>query len=107
MDKKYHKEVAETIAKQMGGTGRLVAMIGANSFAFDGPSLQFRFKAGRKFNFCRVDYNEGLDLYNVKISRVTCGKLGFRETNVKMAEDMYCDQLVGFFEQTTGLYLSI
>ena len=101
-------EIATTIANQMGGTRRLSMMAGAKNFAADGPALQFKFGAQRRFNFCKVTLRSD-DTYTMEISKVSfVRKEGVHKfTNVKTFDGVYCDQLVEIFERTTGLYLSL
>lgn len=91
----------ETI-QQLGGFGRLKAMVGAYNFAKDENSVSFRFKGSRKANHVSIELNSS-DLYNVRIGKV--GKLDYKI--VDETKDAYSDMLVSLFENTTGLYLSL
>lgn len=106
--------VANTIIAQMGGGGRLKAMIGAHSFlALDAAcgGLQFDFKAGQIANRVRIELN-GLDLYDILILKITkrggrfTGK-GLNARTVGQLDNAYSDMLKEFFEKTTGLYLTL
>ena len=109
MDREYLSNMANTVLNQMGGVNRLVCMVGASNFVFgktdyDGnkePMVYFRFKMNRKMNVCKVIYNSGMDLYVMQFLK--CGKNGCKIVNE--FENVYCDQLVELFEETTGLYL--
>ena len=64
------KEIATTIYKQIGG-GRAKVMIGmyAQGYSTDddgNPYLSFRFKAGRKANYCKITLTP-LDTYDMTI----------------------------------------
>ena len=97
--------VAETILKQMGGSGRLRAMIGAHSFATNGNDLSFVFpnRQRSKGNSCKINYNVGKDLYDVDFYNVSVK--GAKK--VAHYDDLYWDQLIDVFERQTGLYLKL
>lgn len=101
--KEQRQEVAQTIAQQLGGLGRLKAFLGASQFVALENGLQFKFKGSRKFNTCRVILDPS-DTYTVEFGQYRPSKLDY----VKKEEfdGIYCDQLVELFESTTGLYLS-
>jgi len=109
MSKQEHLQVASTIAQQMGGTGRLKAMVGAHNLVFlsdtrDG-GLAFDFKGSRKANKIRVELDRGADLYNVKLY-----KYNHRTGEIKTVyegEGIYFDMLIDIFEMHTGLYLTL
>lgn len=105
--KEYNRQIAQTIANQLGGIGRLKAMIGAKNFAFDGPSFQFKFAAGRTHNFCKIKLNEKHDLYEMEICKVIMRNYHPCKSNVVSLQMIYCDQLVELFERVTGLYLTL
>jgi hypothetical protein len=101
------KQVADTIAKQMGGYGRLKAMLGARDFLYDKnpPSFQFKFpnKAKGKPNFVKIIYDVGQDLYDIEFGRIR----GTSYKKIKTYSSIYANQLKKLFEKTTGLYLSL
>ncbi len=105
------KQVAETILSQMGGYNRLSAMIGAKHLfqVEEGGKcgLSFRFGGSKVHNYCRVLLN-GNDLYDVHISRVVKARGEFRYEYKNVAEytDIFADQLMDLFEETTNLYLT-
>ena len=97
--------VAETILQQMGGSRRLKVMIGASNFGGTEDSLQFDFKGSRKYNKCRITLDFGMDLYKLELFQfrrksMTCPLL-------YECEGLYFDQLIGTFEEETGLHLSL
>ena len=97
--------VAETLA-QMGGGGRLRAMIGAKHFVHhaDG-TLAFKFmKARQGANYVEITLTPK-DLYTMRIGRIRRGGIGFEE--IVVAEDLFFDQLIPTFENATGLYLTL
>jgi len=87
---------------QMGGQGKLRAMVGAEFYTNGTQKLTIRFKGSRKYNTLEITLNF-MDLYNMRFGQV--GKNGFKEK--KVIEDVYNDMLKPIFEQTTGLYLSL
>lgn len=109
MTKTYEQEIAETIIAQMGGASRLHIMVGADSFTsgrieydgFEQPYVQFKFKMNRKMNYCRVIYEEGKDTYVMQFWKLR--KLEFKL--VQEYTNVYCDDLIQMFEETTGLHL--
>ena len=98
-------ELAGTILNQMGGTSKLGAMIGANTFLALDNGVQFSFKGSREFNKCVVTLNESMDLYTFQL-----WKFNSRTYDMVMKyelEGCYCDMLKPVFERETGLYLSL
>jgi len=97
------KQRAETIIQQMGGSGKLRAMVGATQFAFDDSGVRFSFKGCRKANKCVVELT-AMDTYNLKFYRYSPTKGTCDEKQAY--EGVYCDQLIELFEGYTGLYLT-
>lgn len=96
-------EIYETIIKQLGGTSRLVAMLGANNFLYSAKEnnwVSFRFKGSKLFNHVKITLNS-MDTYDVKFKKVW----GMKITREKTFSNVYNDQLIPLFEQTTKLYL--
>lgn len=96
--------VAEEIARQLGGTGRLRAMIGAENFVGDTNLLQFRWKAKARnaANSIRIVLDPS-DTYTVTFYSV-------RGTSVKEKgsySGIYADDLRGLFERETGLRIAL
>jgi len=91
-------EMRNEIVRQMGGFGKLRAMVGATIMRLDN-GVSIKFKGSRKTNCVEILYNEGTDSYDVTFYK------GFNV--VEQMEDIYCDQLKPVFERTTGLYLSL
>jgi hypothetical protein len=99
-------EVANTIMRQLGGYGRLKAMVGIRDpVALEGlGGLGFKFpnKAAGRPNYVGIRLN-GLDTYDVKFKRLH----GFNVKTTAEYENIYWDQLKGLFEKETGLYLTL
>lgn len=97
-------EIAEIILQQLGGSRRLTAMIGAKYFSAIKNGLSFRFSARAKngTNYVKIVLNSK-DLYDVEFGSI-------RGSSFKVKNefnDIYADQLIEIFEDTTGLYLSL
>lgn len=102
----YTKEdklaIAQKIVKQLGGLGKIRAMVNGRDFLALDAGVQFTFSGKRGMNKCVVKLN-GMDTYDVEFWYVNARK----GTCVQKAEynDVYADMLVDIFESTTGLYL--
>lgn len=96
--------VANTILAQLGGSGRLSAMIGAHNFGGTNDSLQLKFRARAKnaSNTVKVRL-EADDTYTVEFW--ACRGVSARKVSEK--SDVYADNLRAVFEHETGLYLSL
>ena len=94
-----NKQIAETIIRQMGGPGKLKAMVNARNFACNEKGdLTFKFSGSRKYNLVKVELTP-LDDYTIKFYKNT--------TEKKIIEGIYNDQLKEIFEEETGLRLSL
>ena len=95
--------VAQNIAQQLGGTGRISAMIGGHTFTAGAYNLTFKFKSRAKngANCCRVTLGAS-DTYRVEF-------ISIRGVSVRSKgdfSDVYAEDLKKLFERETGLYLS-
>lgn len=99
-----NEKIAGTIMGQMGGAGRIAAMLGTKAFMVIDNGLQFDFKGSRTVNRCRVvlmpDDTYKMEFLQFRRSSLTC-------PSICEFSDVYCDQLVEIFESTTGLFLSL
>ena len=97
-------EIADTTLEQIGGYGKLRAMVGASNFHHDDDgALTFHFKGSRKANRVRVELHPS-DTYVVTFFKWSPTKMTAKET--EQFYGVYNDQLATTFEQYTGLYLS-
>jgi len=97
-------EIARTIIAQMGGQGRLKAMIGATNFVSTNKGVMFSFKGSKIAN--KVDISlTPLDLYDVKFYKINMKNLEKSIIPVDEIEGVYNDMLIEIFEKTTKLYL--
>ncbi len=98
---KVDTTIADTILVQMGGKSRLVSFIGAKIMKSE-LSVMMSFMEGRDgINACQVKYDEGQDLYSMTFYKLWGTKLGI----INEYDQVFCDQLVELFEDTTGLVL--
>ena len=95
-------EIANTILKQMGGTGRLNAMTGAKDFVAIDNGVQFKTGRNSKSINTIVIRLNGRDLYDVEFGRVR--KYEYKVVN--KYDDVYNDMLKDLFEENTGMYLT-
>jgi hypothetical protein len=107
MEKPRHVEVAEEIARQLGGANKLRMAIGARDIFADTAgrgALRFKFPGagGRKPNFCKITLEDS-DTYTVYTCRIRAGKVLDEQTET----DIYAEDLVTIIEKMTGLYFSI
>lgn len=97
-------EVADTIAAQMGGIGRIRMMLGAKKIvALDnGLAIQWPNKERSKGNYVEITLRPD-DTYNMEFFNVT----GAKKKSVKKYDMIYADQLTGLFRDWTGWALRL
>jgi len=101
MDK--DQKIAQTILGQLStGTRRLYAMIGAKHFSAIENGLAFQFKGCRQFNGVNIILQSD-DTYSVRLVKI--GKL--KVVRDETTPNIYAESLVEFFEEKTGLRLSL
>lgn len=96
------KEQAQIALDQMGGQGKLKAMIGMSNVVYGDHGVSFKFKMSQKYNYCSIQLT-AMDEYEMTLSKA----LGVDQKNIKEINGLYCDQLKSVFEAETGLYLSL
>ena len=96
---------AQTVINQLGGAGRLKAMIGAKNFVQSQTDnwVQFQFMSGAKNKANRLRITLRNDLYDIDFFVVRKGE---KKTKQEFT-GIYNDQLVSIFEDSTSLYLSL
>ena len=105
------QNIAETTLNQLGGVGKLTAMIGAENFRFsedpNGESVElgFSFKGCKAANTCTILYDAANDYYSVDLLKFS--KKTFQYQNVFSTWGVEGSQLIELFENKTGLYLSL
>ena len=92
--------IANTIISQMGGFGTLKLFVNGRNYMADDNSVMFKFSGSRKFNFCKIVYNYGMDEYEMHFI-----KIWGENKKVEVVNGVFCDTLVDTFEEKTGLYL--
>lgn len=95
----------EIIIKQLGGAGKLKAMIGARNFLLLPKGVAFRWPAKQrsKGNYVEITLRPD-DTYDVEFS--TLGKLGKKQVR-KTYSNVYADALGKVFTSQTGLRLRL
>lgn len=98
------KIIAQTIFKQLGGQGRLKAMIAAKDFSYDSKdgSIGFKFKKSQGINYIKIRLN-GNDLYDIEYGNI----VKFNYKVVDTETDIYNDNLKHTIEQKIKQYLSL
>ena len=99
-----NQEVAKTIIAQMGGFGKLKAMVGANNIVSIDKGVMFSFKGSKVANKVVIDLTP-MDLYDVKFYKINMKNIDTSMIPVDVIEGAYFDMLISIFEKTTGLYL--
>ena len=96
-------QIAKTIAEQMGGPGRINAMIGGQLMAINkGLGIKFPSRKRSKGNYVEITLRSD-DTYDMEFFNVSVAG----RKPVKKYRSIYNDQLVPIFEKQTGLYLRI
>jgi hypothetical protein len=104
-DQQRAKEISDTIIHQMGGIGRLKAMLGAKNFSYSRNGYTtFQFAMCKKASHCRITYLEGKDLYMMEFIKVS---RNYESKTVETFDDLYADQLIPIFKRFTGLDMSL
>jgi len=113
-----NKRIAMTIINQMGGAGKLKAMLGVKQFLVIDEGVVFQFKMNSKMNKCEIKLN-GMDLYDMKFYKyhnITGNEKTIEAMDKKIAKSqivveaidgLYNDMLKSVFESTTGLRVSL
>jgi len=101
--------VGKIILDQMGGAGRVSAMLGLNGKQYsitstlhgDGIRIRFPQRNPSKGNVVDIVYNKGQDLYDVTFYKLS----GVSMNKIREESGVYSDMLKDMFERQTGLYL--
>jgi len=103
MKPEQNMQVATTILNQLGGTQRLVTMIGARDILVGPYTLQFKFMTVNGINCTRITLDTNTDTYDIKWFHVR----GTKVKDMGNIYGIYADQLRDYFSITTGLALSL
>lgn len=99
-----NKQIAETILSQMGGHKLLALMINAKKFLFEKKNLTFRFFRSEKNKANYVDIQlMPSDTYKLDFWSIHGSKCKIVET----IEDVYADDLMKIFSDSTGHTLAV
>lgn len=98
------QEIANIIIQQMGGYGKLKAMIGASNYLVADNGISFQFKGCRKAKKCIVRLLPD-DTYEMRIGKMNMKTFDWEE--LYNQSGLYWDILKPEFERVTGLYLSL
>ena len=99
--------VAKTILQQLGGAGKVYAMLGKKTQMVSYPnalSIKFANRKPSKGNYVKITLHPN-DTYDVDFSSVTKGGLNVKK--VKRYSGVMFDQLIPIFEKQTGLRLRL
>ena len=98
--KRWAGEISKTILQQLGGWGRLRAMLGVKQALDHGNGVSFRFPNRRGPNHVKILLN-GSDTYDVEFGRIR----GLNFKVIKEYKGIYADGLADLFVDQTGLHL--
>lgn len=97
------EDVSDVIAQQMGGAGRIKAMLGGSVMAISkGLAIKWPSKERSKGNYAEVTLRPD-DTYDMEFFNVS----GAKKKSVKKYEMIYADGLISTFEKQTGMYLKL
>jgi hypothetical protein len=98
-------QIAKTILQQLGGAGRLKAMLGAKNFIDHGNGLSFQFPNPKRNrgNYFKVTLDKGSDTYILEIGK----RVKYDYKKLKEWKGIHADQMKPIFEKFTGLRLSL
>jgi len=101
----HEAKVGEIILKQMGGGGRIMAMLGARKFLMlpKGVAIGWPSRHRSKGNYVEITLRPD-DTYTMIFFNVSPK---FGKKKVKSYDGIYADQLVPVFEKQTGYYLRL
>lgn len=97
--------ISDTIVQQMGGFGRIKAMLGAKVMELSGGmgiGIRWPNKERSRGNYVEIRL-EPSDTYTMEFFNVS----GSSKKSVKKYDDVYFDSLVDIFEKQTGWFLSL
>lgn len=103
-------EIANIIAAQMGGAGKIRLFTGSQLIALkNGLRIQFPEDLDSLKGINRVEVIlNAADLYDVTFSRIHRPEGGEMQMDViDTSEGIFCDMLKSVFEDTTGVFLSL
>ena len=97
------QQIAATILNQLGGYGKLNAMLGLKDVFTNGNGVSFKIKfSGAAANYVNIQLNNK-DLYDVEIGKIK----GMNYVVKEKYEDVFAENLKKIIENTCKVYLSI
>lgn len=102
------KAFAETVLTQLGGNGRVSAMIGVKHIIAETHNdllsvvIRFKAKSANQSNAVRITLDPK-DVYIMEFLSIRSGKVKSKG----IVEGVYCDTLIETFEEYTQLYLHL
>lgn len=103
MDTNNAAQIAQTTLDQLGGAGRLTAMIGFHSSNYDKNGvLGFKFRGSRKYNYAQITLADD-DTYTVRLVKIVKWDIRAEQT----WSGIHADGLRDLFETETKLRLSL
>ena len=96
---------ANVVLQQLGGQGRLKAMLGAKNFSQCKDENRVEFRIGRNakgVSIVRITLTPE-DTYNVEFGRIR--KFDYKV--LSSVEGIYCDMLKEVVEENTGMFLTL
>lgn len=95
--------IAQTIIDQLGGSGRLMAMIGIWNIRQENNGVSFRFRGSQIANYVKITLNN--DTYTLEFMLINpCKNLCEQRESFS---DVYNEMLKSMFEDYTSLRLSL
>lgn len=102
--------IAEDIFNQMGGLKNICRMTAAWNFKSlnegNNVAVSWQFKGSKSVNFVKILYTP-MDTYTMQIGQIRKVKGVPTLVIRKEQEDLYCEDIKKYFEEKTGLYLTL
>lgn len=85
----------------------LKIMVGSDrrkgDYKLEDNAVTIHFYGSHKASYCKIEYDEAADLYNMSFFKVWRGQL----MQIDGMTGIYCDQMKEIFERVTGLCLDV
>lgn len=97
-----NKEIATVILSQLGGSGRLNAILGVKQLTIVENGLSIKYKVSSPVNYIKITLN-GLDLYNIEMGKIW----GSNYKIVNQVNDIFVEDMKNIIEDTCKVRLSL
>lgn len=97
-----NKEIATVILSQLGGSGRLNAMLGVKQLTIVENGLSIKYKVSSPVNYIKITLN-GLDLYNIEMGKIW----GSNYKIVNQVNDIFAEDMKNIIENICKVRLSL